>query len=90
LVRNQLQKKATRRSQQFGTVEVTSLEKKQWQIEHLRLTWFEFKLFPAFRDRATGAKLFVARSSLGWLSDDNPGPTLRTGNARARNAIGHN
>jgi len=69
---------------------VTSLEKKQWQIEHLRLTWFEFKLFPAFRDRATGAKLFVARSSLGWLSDDNPGPTLRTGNARARNAIGHN
>jgi len=68
---------------------VPPLEKKQRQIEHARLAQLEGKFLPALGHGAGGAKLLLGLCHSEMLFHHNPSPTLRTGDARARNAIGH-
>ena len=79
------------RSGEFRSIEVATLEKRQRHFKNPRLASLEFKFLPTVRRRATRAELClgIGFSHFGLLSNHNPRPALRTGDARARNAIRH-
>ena len=68
---------------------MTPLKKKQRQFENPGLPSLEFKFSPTLWRGATRSELFLIYPRLGLLSDDNPSSTLRTCDARTRNAVGH-
>jgi hypothetical protein len=65
------------------------LEKGQRHFKEPRLDSLEFEVFPTLRHRADCSELFLILPTFGLLSNHNPSPTLRTSDARARNAIRH-
>ena len=73
---------------QFGAVEVAALEKLQRYFVSPRLAPIEFEFFPAVRSRTAYAHFWFICAHLRF-SNDNPRPTFRTYDARARNAMGH-
>jgi hypothetical protein len=74
---------------QFRPIEVTALEKWQWDLENARLAGFEFKLLATLRCGANRQGLLFAERELVLGADDNPDSALRAGDAWAHNAIGH-
>lgn len=81
--------KITPRSRQFRPIEMAPLEKRQRQFKEPRLHSLEFEVFPTVGHRADCSKRLLVLSTFGLLPNDNPSPTFRTSDARARNAISH-
>jgi hypothetical protein len=72
-----------------GEREAPPLEKWQRHIEKSRFARLEFKFLPAVPRWTARPELSFSRSSFGLRCYHHPGPTFWTGDARARNAIGH-
>jgi hypothetical protein len=68
---------------------VSTLEEGQGHLKEPSLDSFEFEFLAALRHRAACAELCLVLPTFGLLSNHNPSPTFRTGDARARNAISH-
>jgi hypothetical protein len=68
---------------------MTALKKTQGQLEYFSLAADERELLATFGRWTRRVELLFVSFSCHFSFDDNPGPTLRAGYARAHNAVRH-
>jgi hypothetical protein len=68
---------------------VATLEEGQGHFKEPSFDSLEFEFLATLRHRAACSELCLVLPTFGLLSNHNPSPTFRTGDARTRNAISH-